>query len=211
MSEETLITRYAKPQELAAVEAARKAAADADQQWEHIAAVLRDTQLAVQQASMRPSWRAEVAAARALGEAVPGHLPAPPLTGQSLTELQDQERGLKDRWRKSQDAAIAAHGKARALWMELLAECARRCMADYIQHTQQQAWCHLQIAAAQNVLGAGARIVDEISWNHYKVPGSEHVGREHTQLEWGLPMLASADRESLALPPLIHSLRPEEN
>src|SRR5690606_34907366 len=123
VSTETVVTRYATPDELAAVEAERAAIATAAADVQRIGNVLADTREQLQEAiAKQPSWHAR-AAARALGE-IPAAAPA----GPTRADLADQERGLVDRYRTAQDAVMVARGRARGAWMHLVAECARRCM-----------------------------------------------------------------------------------
>lgn len=202
MNSETLIARYATPEELQQVQAARDAVPAAGGELRRIGEALAQTGEALQEARVRQvRWNAR-AAARALGEAVPELE-----SGPTVAELQGREQGLVERMRSAQKEFEHAQGNARATWMELLAACARRCMEDYVALTEKQAWCHAQLAAAQIVLGEGVRIVDDLCWRRYYVPGSDHVCRHAARVENGMPVLASSDRETLTVPPLAAELR----
>jgi hypothetical protein len=151
--------------------------------------------------------RTRNAAARALGESVPADAPM----GRSLFELRDESVGLQNRLVEAERAAEVHASDYRTAVYKLLRKCTERAAEDYAEATKKQAWAHLQLGVVQGLIG---RVVDEIYWNKYIVPGSEHLAwlRGKSRMEEdgsGGPCLTymSADRLSLVVKDATRELR----
>jgi hypothetical protein len=156
--------------------------------------------------NMNASDRAKIAAARALGESVPimAHQ-------RSLTSLQEEVTGLEARLAEAVAIAERHSGDYRTAVCQLLRKCAERAAEDYVEATKRQAWAHLQLGIVQSIIG---RVVDELYWNKYTVPGSDHLAalKHKGRLEddgSGGPCLTymSADRLALGIKDAAKELR----
>jgi hypothetical protein len=151
--------------------------------------------------------RARNAAARALGEAVPADAPK----GRSIADLREECLGLEARLVEAQKAADMHAGDFRAAVFRLLRKCAERAAEDYVEATKKQAWAHLQLGVVQGII---SRVVDDLYWRKYIVPGSDHLaamkgkGRIEDDASGG-PCLTymSADRLSLGVKDAARDLR----
>src|SRR6185312_16623473 len=112
--------------------------------------------------------RARNAAARALGESAPTDAEM----GRSLFELRDESVGLQARLAEAEHAAELHASDYRTAVFKLLRKCTERAAEDYAEATKKQAWAHLQLGVVQGLIG---RVVDEIYWSKYIVPGSDHL------------------------------------
>lgn len=192
--QETLLSLYATPEEIAEVQVAREAVIQAEQKVAHVLTTLRrvDVQLADAQRAVRPNLAR--AAALALGEDVDAEEPRPMAADRA--QLEAQFNGLKQRLKDEEEMVINHKGKFRAAVVSLLEACAQRCAADYQAATAQQAWCYQQLSVAQEVVGAARPIVDSLTWHRYFVPSSTHLAalKPHARQEYGIGVLMSADR-----------------
>lgn len=192
--QETLLSLYATPEEIAGVQVAREAVIQGDQKYAHVLATLRsvDAQLADAQRAIRPNLAR--AAAVALGEDVDAEEPPPVAINRA--QLEAQFNGLRQRLRDEEEMVINHKGKFRAGVVSLLETCAQRCAEDYQAATAQQAWCYQQLCVAQEVVGASRPVVDGLTWHRYFVPSSTHLAalKPHARQEYGIGVLMSADR-----------------
>jgi hypothetical protein len=197
--EETLFSLYASEAEIAEVRNASEAIYIAEEKVEHVLSVLRTVNDQIRAAHRGRVVDYDRAAAVALGEAQPAA--EAPYAGLSISQLEQQQKGLERRADEAREQVTIMKGKFRAAIFELLRKCAERCAADYDEATRRQAWCYQQITLAQGFVGDYKPLVDYMVWNRYVVPGSEHIPllKQRSREENFLPLLMSTDRVSLGL------------
>lgn len=190
---ETLLSLYAKEDEIAAVRDWQRQIADAKANVDRIESALGNTFRVIQEVRHKHVDNASRAAARALGEALPTPEPRA-----SLAELEDEERGLLRRLTAAKAEVENLTGKFRSACCDLLAVCQGRCVEEFIAVTKRQAWFHQQIDLANQLLPQHMRLVDDTVWTRYCVPASHReIFRPHSREENFVPLLASADRLAL--------------
>ena len=108
------------------------------------------------------------AAGRALGESVTAGV----AMDRTLSDLQDEERGLLIRLQEAERTATRHAGDYRAAVCHLLRKCAERAADDYVDATKRQAWAHLHLGIVEDLIG---RVVDARYWSKYMVPGSDYL------------------------------------
>lgn len=188
---DTIIGKYATSEDIATVQRELQGVRDAEADVERVLSACGTNTEKLQQARYRSVDRASRAAAVALGENV-GAL----ASGPTIMELEETQWGLTARLNEARALVDVHKGRARAAFVNLLTACAQRCADEYEVVTRQQARCHQQLGMVQGVLGNAARLVDELTWNRYLVPGSPYLLKKHQQdtLEFGVSVLMSADQ-----------------
>ncbi len=191
---ETLLSRYATPEEIAEVQLAHAAIRTSELKEARVLAVLQETDRQIGSVRRAVGPNLARAAALALGEAVEDEdkdaTPANP------AQLEAQLKGLNQRWKDEQEMVAHQRGKFRGAVKQLLHTCAQRCAEDYQLLTSQQGWCWQQLHLAQELAGNAYPIVDHVIWNKYFVPSSTHLPalKAGTREDWGIPTLMSQDR-----------------
>lgn len=122
------------------------------------------------------------------------------LTYTDKEKLKDEIEDLQHRLTVAEGIAEHHSGAYRVALIVLIRKCAEKAAADYVEATKKQAWAHLHLGVAQSLVG---RVVDEIYWQKYIVPGSDYLStlKNKCSLEddnAGVPTLAymSADKLS---------------
>lgn len=194
----TLLSQYATQEEIVAVRDAHAAIHDAEIEEHRVVQVLGDVERQILAAARRRGVDCEYAAAVALGEAIAK--PAEEGAVPTVSQLEQQQKGLKLRAAAAHEAVLDRKGKFRSAVVQLVRTCAVRCAEDYARLTKEQAWCHQQLALAQDVAGDAHPIVDGLVWNRYFVPASYHILalRTAAREENSVLALMSADRLSLS-------------
>jgi hypothetical protein len=205
--EQTLFDAYAKPDEIKAVRAAHARIAAAQAEVDTVRAKLRQVDRELLEVRISSVNDADHAAAVALGEAT--DLPVARSVA-SGSQLELQRTGLERRIAAGNAQVEDRRGEFRSAVHDLVRQCVIRCAEDYNELTRRQGWCWQMMALGQQLTGdSHHRLVDEVMWNKYHVPGTPHIPvlASQSRDEYGYPVLLSADNLRRKASEVLNKLR----